>query len=63
MDTFKDFIEDFGFVMLIVFAFVVVAFLGLAFHKHSIESTCNVHISWAKAVFWNSRLARCMVTP
>ena len=40
---------------------LALVFVSVAWHKHSIESTCNIHISWAKAIFWNSRLARCQV--
>ena len=47
---------------LIAIGLAVVLFLGLWWQKVSIESTCNVEISWKQAIFMNLDTGRCDIT-
>ena len=43
---------------------ILLAGLGvgyLAYNKASIESTCNIKISWKQALLFNSQITRCPV--
>lgn len=60
-DKFIDAVTDAMLWIAIVIVVLGLTFLGLWFNKYSIESTCHIHISWMKAIFWAGKTARCFV--